>query len=1099
MSSYVAAALRNTQLLQDTRERLRETEVLQRIAALTSATLELDEMLQVAVAEMAQALDAEGAHIFLPNVGHTALEPHMPSRYGIVLDWSSIAWPLDAAGHQVEVFQTGQPYVSNDPPTTSETPRRNIMTVPLNTRQGTLGIMSIINRKDGDFHPAHLDLAIAIASQIAVSIDSTRMFTQERNRADLMQVVNRISQEFSAVLDVRSLLRTAASNIHQHFHYDAVYAYLMDDSSGKLICQASEVSEDAYRLEPGTTLSIEDRLVNQAITTGTTQLIADLQKQKVPKHFAGMSLCLVLPLKRSASVLGVLVIWSHRADAFDEIEQAAIENLSSQASIALDNARLYNQAQQRLLEQSIVHQIGQDLTSILDYNELVNAIARHMSRALDASICVVAAYHPATNSLHIEAEYVQRGVNNPTREFEIGHHYRVVSYPEIEQVITTHRAVADYSKPGISQLIVPMPIGERITGVVIWTEQRRTRRFSPDDERLAQTLASQAAIALENARLFRESERRAREQALLRQVALSLSSSHGIDELVSRFATEARSALDATNVMISLMNDDGWLVIRARALTDRAPAHMALGKIHNPNTIPYAWKLLRQGDSIFIHEDGDRSEAHQEILALLPEVPGIGAIAAISHRGEMIGLIEIAADPTTSDFDVQSVQLLESLANQAALAIENVRLAEREQRRLQQMERIQKSSRLISSELVMQNLLELVVKEAAIIFDVPAVAVMMPDQFNLNYIVHAAYGLSEDFIDNRRLPVEEITADEVERRSPVYTVELSNASSGRQARLIKGEGLRSALSIPLVKGLKVFGTLELYSKGSIHRFRDEDGEIAQLLASQIAIALDNADLFKALEARAEELAEANRLKSQFLANVSHELRTPMNSILGFSETLLQGFHGDLNEQQGSRLEIILRNGRNLLTLIDDLLDISKIDAGRMELDIRDVDIREEIQAVVMVMDEQAASRRISISSTVPEDVPPVKADPLRLRQIITNLVSNAVKFTHEGGVSIAVETRTEVKLNPEPDEQPSTEVVWVSVKDTGIGIALEDQLIIFDEFRQADGSATRQYGGTGLGLAISRRLIEMMGGRIWVDSEPGQGSIFTFVLPTSRN
>ncbi|MBZ0309386.1 MAG: hypothetical protein K8I82_25200, partial [Anaerolineae bacterium] len=199
------------------------------------------------------------------------------------------------------------------------------------------------------------------------------------------------------------------------------------------------------------------------------------------------------------------------------------------------------------------------------------------------------------------------------------------------------------------------------------------------------------------------------------------------------------------------------------------------------------------------------------------------------------------------------------------------------------------------------------------------------------------------------------------------------------------------------------------------------------------------------------------------------------------------------------VERILKNGRNLLALIDDLLDISKIDAGRMQLDLHDINLREEIHAVLTAIEGQVQPDLITLAASVPEDVPPVRADPLRLRQIITNLLSNAVKFTKQGEIRVFVELKNETRLNPKPDENPTQEVVWVSVQDTGIGIKLEDQLIIFDEFRQADGSTTREYGGTGLGLAISKKLIEMMGGRVWVDSEPGHGSTFTFVLPTSRN
>lgn len=1123
IGSYVAAAIRNNELLNSTREQLKETEVLQRIAAITSATLELDEMLQVAVAEMAEVLSAEGAMLLLPDGNE--LVPHAPSLYGVVKEWNLQRWPLDGAGHQVEVFLTGQPYISNDPPTSVDLPRRNVMTVPLNTRQGTLGVLSIINRQEGHFTAAQGDLAIAIASQIAVSMASARLFAQERQRADLMQIINLITQEFTALLDMRGLLRTVATNINKYLLYDAVYIYQMDDENQVMTSHACAVNRPENAVEIGIELPVVEQLILSSVLENQQTLILNRVDQTLyatEKHLHHLANCMVVPLKRGSRVYGFIEMWTGEGSEFHETEKDAIENLASQVSTAIDNAWLYNQAQQRLLEQGIVHQIGQDLTSILDYTELVNAVARHMARALDASRCVVAIYNVPQNIIHIEAEFVQRGYLNKHKTLEMHTTYSVAleENQALQHALDTHRAVDSYvDDDGTppeqrqhlqldsinSQLIVPMVIGERVIGAIIWTEGRKRRRFTPDDIRLAQTLVQQAAIAIDNARLFRESERRAREQALLRQVALSLSAAHGVDALLARFAREVQNAMDADNVLISLVNEDGWLIVRARALTNRDAGHMILGMVNSPPNMASIWQSLKQGDTVYLTPQIQQKDmAQQQVEDMMRDYKATTALASISHRGRMIGVVEVCWELHNAKFHVDSLQLLESLANQAALAIENVRLAEREQRRLHQMERIQKSSRLITSELVMQNLLDLVVREAAAIFDVPAVAVSMPDKFDFNYIIHAAYGLSQSYIHERRTPIRkssgEIAAmDERERRKPIYHVELRHTVKGYQEDLIRQEDLRSALLVPLVKGIKMFGTLELYSKGTIHRFSDEDIEIAQLLASQIAIALDNADLFKALEARAEELAHANRLKSQFLANVSHELRTPMNSILGFSDALLSGIYGSMNENQTGRIERILRNGRNLLALIDDLLDISKIDAGRMELDFREVKLDDEIHAVKSALESQLHAKKLTLTTHIPEDIPTVLADPLRLRQIVTNLFSNAVKFTQEGSIKVFVEVKSETRLNPKSDENPTQEVVWVSVQDTGIGIKLEDQLIIFDEFRQADGSATRQYGGTGLGLAITKKLIEMMGGRIWVDSEPGQGSTFTFVLPTSRN
>mgnify|MGYP000950158659 CR=1 FL=1 len=291
--------------------------------------------------------------------------------------------------------------------------------------------------------------------------------------------------------------------------------------------------------------------------------------------------------------------------------------------------------------------------------------------------------------------------------------------------------------------------------------------------------------------------------------------------------------------------------------------------------------------------------------------------------------------------------------------------------------------------------------------------------------------------------------------------------------------------LAMVAGERVIGVVDWtdYHPGRV--FSQDDLRLAQTLVGQATIAFDNALLFQELERRAQELAQANQIKGQFLATISHELRTPMNSIIGFSDTLLSGLYGDLNEKQASRIERIQRNGYSLLTLIDDLLDLSKIDAGRMALNVEQVNVTESIMAVAQSMESQATQQGLEMAFELEEDLPPVRADVQRLRQVITNLLSNAIKFTREGSITIRSKR---VERNGAP-------FVQIGIADTGIGIYPDDQAIIFDEFRQADGSSTRMFGGTGLGLAITKKLVEMMNGTIWVTSEPDKGSEFTFVLP----
>ena len=234
----------------------------------------------------------------------------------------------------------------------------------------------------------------------------------------------------------------------------------------------------------------------------------------------------------------------------------------------------------------------------------------------------------------------------------------------------------------------------------------------------------------------------------------------------------------------------------------------------------------------------------------------------------------------------------------------------------------------------------------------------------------------------------------------------------------------------------------------------------------------------------DDLTHLDELKSDFLATMSHELRTPLTSIIGYSDMMLSGMTGELNEKQTNFLESILKNGEALLNLINDILDLTKIEAGRLELNIEPVDLRAALLSVLPVVKPRAADKRIKISTFLPTDLPPVSADPAKFGQVLLNLLTNAIKYTHENG-SVSVEAR------------PKGDVVEIWVTDTGIGISQEDVDRVFQRFTQVDSSASRMQGGTGLGLTIVKELVELHGGEIRVQSKLGKGSSFIFTMPIS--
>jgi signal transduction histidine kinase len=285
----------------------------------------------------------------------------------------------------------------------------------------------------------------------------------------------------------------------------------------------------------------------------------------------------------------------------------------------------------------------------------------------------------------------------------------------------------------------------------------------------------------------------------------------------------------------------------------------------------------------------------------------------------------------------------------------------------------------------------------------------------------------------------------------------------------------------MVQGGEPLGVIVL-TRVSVRPFTAREVQLVETFADQAAIAIQNVKLFKEIHEKSQQLEIASRHKSEFLATMSHELRTPLNAIIGFSEVLLQQMFGPLNPKQAEYLDDVLSSGRHLLGLINDILDLSKIEAGRMELDVDTFSLVEALQNGVTMVRERAARHGSALTLDVTPGVDLVEADPRKVKQILFNLLSNAVKFTPDGGrVDV-----TAARANGD---------IVVTVKDTGIGISPDDQGRIFEEFQQARRQTERSREGTGLGLSLAKRFVELHGGRIWVESEPDKGSTFTFTLP----
>jgi len=520
----------------------------------------------------------------------------------------------------------------------------------------------------------------------------------------------------------------------------------------------------------------------------------------------------------------------------------------------------------------------------------------------------------------------------------------------------------------------------------------------------------------------------------------------------------------------------GW--VTGRAVVDRRTIH-----VHD---------LAAESDTEYpVGKAAQRQTGHRTTLA-----------TPLLREGVPLGVISIRR-MEVRPFSETQVTLLETFADQAVIAIENVRLFTELQEKnraltdahaqvteaLEQQTATGEILRAISgSPTDTQPVFDTIVRSAARLCHAATAVVFLTDGVMLHR--PASYGVSPEA--HRAVqarfprPLDRDTAagTAILTRSLVHVPDVEAPSALDFLRQTgRAIGFRSLLSVPMLREAQVVGAINV-TRQTPGRFSDAEVALLKTFADQAVIAVENVRLFKELEAANRDLGAASRHKSEFLANMSHELRTPLNAVIGFSEVLLQRMFGALNDKQDEYLKDIYASGQHLLSLINDILDLSKIEAGRMELAPAPFHLPTALENAVTLVKERAARHGITLELDLDPRLGELVGDERKIKQVLLNLLSNAVKFTPEGG-------RISLKAGRRDG------AVAISVTDTGIGIAPEDQAAIFEEFRQVGSDETRKQEGTGLGLTLAKKFVELHDGRMWVESELGRGSTFTFTLPLS--
>jgi signal transduction histidine kinase len=617
--------------------------------------------------------------------------------------------------------------------------------------------------------------------------------------------------------------------------------------------------------------------------------------------------------------------------------------------------------------------------------------------------------------------------------------------------------------------------------------RREVQPFTTQQIDLLKTFADQAVIAIENVRLFTETkealERQTATSEILRVISSSPMDTQPVFDVIAANAARLCVARDA---QVLRVEGDVLRLVSAYGSPSMPPVR-TISRGHAVG------RAVIDRQTIHVR---DMAQAVAEFPETSAPQHGVQSVVAVPllREGIAIGVIRVSRTQI-QPFTEQQIALLQTFADQAVIAIENVRLFTELQARTQeltqsvgQLTALGEVGRAVSSTLDLETVLTTIVSRAVALSGLDGGVVFEYDVATETFEQRASTGQEALAEARRRVHIRK--GDGVVGRTaiahepvqvPDITLEGAYASPLRES--LVESGVRALLAVPMLREGQLIGSL-VVARNAPGAFPRETVDLLSTFASQSALAIQNARLFREIEDKSRQLEVASQHKSEFLANMSHELRTPLNAIIGFSEVLSERMFGELNEKQEEYLKDIYASGNHLLSLINDILDLSKIEAGRMELELTDFDLPTALDNALTLVRERAGRKSIALQTSIDERLGQIQADERKVRQVVLNLLSNAIKFTPEGG-------RIDVRAAPVDGS------VEVSVTDTGVGIAPEDQEAVFEEFRQV-GTADKKMEGTGLGLTLCRKFVELHGGRIWVKSQLGQGATFTFTIPVRR-